>query len=573
MIDTSPQSPAEAPISPQPTSSSGQRRKELLPPLCDATSISVNISNDDGDGGPGGVIPATASGDGGGDGPAKNPSDRPSRFLLSPTRSSSFTSPKGGAARPTLGVRPRSFAARRRAHEVDGRPLPHWETSNFEPRRDETCRVVYEPKDGARFFHKNLDLEDYQVMRSLSLEQPYFSKYNRFFPKRGHFCCKACGNALYDHSSKVEVGDGWPAFGACVDGAVGIIPAEERNLQIQRENDATVKIQAFVRGIVARVRVSKLLEGLIQELMQQREQSEKGNNDGDGEREEGKGKGEMKDDESSSAERQPHQPHAMPDAPFLMSPTKIKVAKTKAIRYTLLRALGDDYTEIHCHRCKSHLGDVLVEDNTGRNGGQPFKERHRVNGRALKYVEDDLPKRVVVDASLLFASQSKRRILSLPEPKRQSLPEVALRTTPFVSPRAKRRSLTSTTNNTTAFRTGNGNREASSSSLVSRRRLSFDPLSVSCHEPSSTTSISCSTFKMRGRKPASTFDPLGSVSCHERSATKAAPLRLRANSLIDESEYEETPTVAARRGRKKSTVNIQERKAALEEFILSKSMH
>lgn len=73
----------------------------------------------------------------------------------------------------------------------------------------------------------------------------------------------------------------------------------------------------------------------------------------------------------------------------LFSPTTVKkkIGKTKNLRYTLLQAFGDDYTEIHCHRCKSHLGDIMAEDNLGRNG-QMFKERHRVNGRSLKYVEE-----------------------------------------------------------------------------------------------------------------------------------------------------------------------------------------
>jgi hypothetical protein len=73
---------------------------------------------------------------------------------------------------------------RRRMHEVD------------EKKCDELCCVVFEPKQGKGFFQQNLPSKDYKVTRSISLEQPFYSKYNRFFPCLGHFCCKACGNAL-----------------------------------------------------------------------------------------------------------------------------------------------------------------------------------------------------------------------------------------------------------------------------------------------------------------------------------------------------------------------------------------
>lgn len=45
-------------------------------------------------------------------------------------------------------------------------------------------------------------------------------------------------------------------------------------------------------------------------------------------------------------------------------------------------------TELHCRRCRAHLGHVFAE----RNRHHPeFRERQCINGVALKYVEADLP--------------------------------------------------------------------------------------------------------------------------------------------------------------------------------------
>jgi peptide methionine sulfoxide reductase MsrB len=393
-------------------------------------------------------------------------------------------------------------------HEVDGRPLQHWNTNNFEKKRDESCRVVFEPKQGKEFFQQNLPTEDYEVMRSISLEQPYYSKYNRFFPRRGHFCCKACGNALYSFVTKFDAEDGWPAFGSCVEGSIGIIPSEKRKAEIEREDKACIKIQAFLRGAVCRMNVTKMLEDMIQQMLQAKQ-------------------------EKQTATEEPTSKEAAilnftVKSP-LFSPTTVKkkIGKTKNLRYTLLRAFGDDYTEIHCHRCKSHLGDVMAEDNLGRNG-RVFKERHRVNGRSLKYVEDDLPKRINVEFSVLFADRAQRRLLGLPSPKKEVQHDIPLRTVPFVSPRTKRLSKLSVSG------------------------IPSDPLSVSSHEVASRRGIGgggSSGMGVSGRKKIS-FDPL-SVSCHVGS---------------------EASRPTGRRG-KVPSLDIQARRAALEQFMLSKSQH
>ncbi|KAG7347387.1 SelR domain containing protein [Nitzschia inconspicua] len=392
---------------------------------------------------------------------------------------------------------PRSLSltsARRRIHEVDGRPLQHWDRKNFETKRDETCRV------------------------------PYYSKYNRFFPKRGHFCCKACGNPLYSHVTKFDAEDGWPAFGACVEGSIGVIPSEKRKAQIERENQACIKIQAFVRGALCRMRVAKMLEELIQQLLDRQKQTKQQSAIDEG----------VESGESSEFKRK--------SPLFSPSTIKKKLSASKSLKYTLLRALGDDYTEIHCHRCKSHLGDVLEEETVGRDGRE-FRERHRVNGRALKYVEDDLPKRIMVESSLLFADPARRRLLGLPSPKKKMEANTTLRSVPFVSPRTQRRRL------------------------LSANSIAADPLSVSCHPMLQGSSAS--------RRKRVGFDSL-SVTSHEPVETGETTNMLGSSfhtiSVLDKNDGTSTRPIGRRGGRFRAT-NMQEKRAVLEQFILSKSMH
>lgn len=443
---------------------------------------------------------------------AEAPKQTSSRTRKKKNQALSFSMHSPRTPRQTAAL-PRSLSfttARRRMHEVDGMPLPHWDRTNFETKRDETCRVVYEPKEGKEFFHKHLPMEDYQVMRSISLEQPYYSKYNRFFPKRGYFACKACGNALYSHETKFDAEDGWPAFGACVEGAVGVVPSEKRRAQIEQENQACIRLQAFVRGMLCRIRVTNMLEDMIQQLLREKE-----------------------------AKQQPTgmEPQLLKAPLFSPGTVKKKIGMAKGLNYTLLRALGDDYTEIHCHRCKSHLGDVMEEVNIGRERRE-FRERHRVNGRSLKYVEDDLPKRVKVESSLLFADPAQRRLLGLPSPKKKADTEIPLRSIPFVSPRTQRRQILST----------NG--------------IAADPLSVSYHSTLSSGAP---------RKNRTGFDSLSMTSHEPGKAGREADML--GKSFHEHSAFNNPGPRVGRTGGKVRASNLQEKRAVLEQFILSKSTH
>jgi len=65
-----------------------------------------------------------------------------------------------------------------------------------------------------------LSREEYRILREKGTERAGTGKYDKFYPKEGHFQCKACGNPLYSHQAKFNSGCGWPAFDKCYAGAV-----------------------------------------------------------------------------------------------------------------------------------------------------------------------------------------------------------------------------------------------------------------------------------------------------------------------------------------------------------------
>lgn len=65
-----------------------------------------------------------------------------------------------------------------------------------------------------------LSEEEYRILREKGTEYPGTGEYDGFYPKEGHFVCRACGNPLYSASSKFKSGCGWPAFDMCYKGSV-----------------------------------------------------------------------------------------------------------------------------------------------------------------------------------------------------------------------------------------------------------------------------------------------------------------------------------------------------------------
>lgn len=60
-------------------------------------------------------------------------------------------------------------------------------------------------------WRKELTPEQFDVMRDKATEAPGSGKYYRFYDK-GVYLCAACGQELFDSSTKFESGSGWPSF-------------------------------------------------------------------------------------------------------------------------------------------------------------------------------------------------------------------------------------------------------------------------------------------------------------------------------------------------------------------------
>jgi len=67
---------------------------------------------------------------------------------------------------------------------------------------------------------KQLSEEEYEVLRLKGTERPGTGEYDKFYPKKGHFVCKACEAPLYTFAAKFDSGCGWPAFDKCIQGSI-----------------------------------------------------------------------------------------------------------------------------------------------------------------------------------------------------------------------------------------------------------------------------------------------------------------------------------------------------------------
>lgn len=71
-------------------------------------------------------------------------------------------------------------------------------------------------------FKKKLTPEEYSVLREKSTEAPFKGKYVHTKDK-GVYVCKACGQKLFDSSTKFDSGSGWPSFYDAIPGSVGFV--------------------------------------------------------------------------------------------------------------------------------------------------------------------------------------------------------------------------------------------------------------------------------------------------------------------------------------------------------------
>ena len=66
----------------------------------------------------------------------------------------------------------------------------------------------------------SLNEDEFNVLRNKGTERAGTGEYNKYYPKEGHFKCRACNNPLYSATAKFNSGCGWPAFDKCYKGSV-----------------------------------------------------------------------------------------------------------------------------------------------------------------------------------------------------------------------------------------------------------------------------------------------------------------------------------------------------------------
>jgi len=73
---------------------------------------------------------------------------------------------------------------------------------------------------------KELTPEQYQVCRMKATEPPFTGKYYNS-KQSGMYRCVACGNELFDSTTKFDSGTGWPSF---------YKPVEEENIETEEDS-------------------------------------------------------------------------------------------------------------------------------------------------------------------------------------------------------------------------------------------------------------------------------------------------------------------------------------------------
>lgn len=71
--------------------------------------------------------------------------------------------------------------------------------------------MAYKVEKSKEDWKKELNEEEYRVLREKGTERAFTGKYNLHFAD-GSYRCRACNNELFTSDSKFESGCGWPSF-------------------------------------------------------------------------------------------------------------------------------------------------------------------------------------------------------------------------------------------------------------------------------------------------------------------------------------------------------------------------
>jgi peptide-methionine (R)-S-oxide reductase len=114
--------------------------------------------------------------------------------------------------------------------EKSGKPLHHWKVYKDQFMDNSTENKQLSPSES--WWSTYLTPIEESVMRRACTETPRSSSYYKFFPRQGHFACRACGNALYQARSKFHSRKSdWPTFGEAVDQSIEVRHVPSRGFQ------------------------------------------------------------------------------------------------------------------------------------------------------------------------------------------------------------------------------------------------------------------------------------------------------------------------------------------------------
>ena len=91
---------------------------------------------------------------------------------------------------------------------------------------------------------KHLSAEERHVIEGKGTERPFSGEYNDHY-ERGTYSCRACGQDLYESTSKFSSGCGWPSFDDEIEGAV------KRAIDSGKPACVNVKTKGVISPIVA----------------------------------------------------------------------------------------------------------------------------------------------------------------------------------------------------------------------------------------------------------------------------------------------------------------------------------